>query len=230
MIGRSIGALLVVGSGLALVACGGKPRGYEVQGGAGNGGTGDPSGGTTPPGSYQPPPPTYDTPPPTYETPPPDYDTPSGAGSEACVQLCNSFVNRTCAGQVITAQMTAECPANCRTALAEQGPCGAQFGAQLACLFRTQFLQDILDAACTGEDIEIDEEDAAELLNLCGQQIQAYEDCSESIPDPEDPDPPGQVCDLEGDDCTGCPTTCDTCECSLGPTHETCLSICNPPV
>jgi hypothetical protein len=229
MIGRSIGALLVIGSGLALVACGGKAKG-TFAGGAGNGGTSDPSGGNTPPGGYQTPPPTYETPPPTYETPPPDYDNPGGAGSEACTQLCNSYLNRTCGGQIITADMLAECPAACRTALSEFDPCGAEYGALLSCMLRTELFQELLDAACAGEDIEVDDEDAAEFLTLCGQQFQAFEACSGGIDEEPNPDPPGQVCDPEGDACAGCIDNCDACECSLGPNATECDTICNPPV
>jgi hypothetical protein len=231
MIGRSIGALLVVGSGLALVACGGKPKGYQVQGGAGNGGLGDPSGGNTPPGGYQTPPPTYETPPPTYETPPPGYENPGGAGTEACTQICNAYVNRTCGGQVITAQMMAECPVECRALITESEPCGAEYGALLSCMFRTEFFQDLLDAACAGEEIELDEEDAEELLIECGQHFEAFEACSgPTEPNPEEPNPPGQRCDPEGDQCAGCIEACESCQCSLGAASEQCVTICNPPV
>jgi hypothetical protein len=225
MIVRSIGALLVVGSGLGFVACGGKP----TAGGFGPGTGDDPSGGNNPPGGYQTPPPTYQTPPPTYDTPPPDYDNPGG-GTEACTQLCNAFVNRTCGGQVITAADVAACPGECRTLITEFEPCGAQYGALLSCMFRTQFFRDLLDAACSGEEIEVDEEDAEELLAQCGQQAQAFEDCSGSSTPEPNPDPPGQVCDVEGDQCAGCVGSCAICECSEGPASPTCMSICNPPV
>jgi hypothetical protein len=223
MIGRSIGLLLVVGSGLALVACGGKAKGVGFSGGAGNGGTNDPTGGNTPPGGYQTPPPTYETPPPTYETPPPDYDNPGG-GTEACTQICNALVNRTCGGQVITAEAMAACPGECRTLITEYAPCGTQYGALLSCMFRTQFFQDLLDAACAGEEFEVDEADAEEFLAQCGQQLQAFEDCSGSISEP----PPGQVCNIEGDQCAGCIGSCEMCECTQGP--AACVDICNPPV
>jgi hypothetical protein len=223
MIGRSIGALFVVGSGLALAACGGKATagGFDPGGTGGSG-----SGSSNPTGGYQVPPPTYETPPPTYETPPPTYDNPGGAGAEACAQLCNAFVNRTCGGQVITAEAVAGCPAECRTLITEFEPCGTEYGALLSCMFRTQFFQDLLDAACAGNEIEVSEEDAEELLLQCGQQAQAFEACSGSIPD--DPDPPEEDCTPEGG-CVGCFDNCETCECTSGAGSEQCMLICDPP-
>lgn len=227
MIGRSLGLLLVLGSGLGLAACGAKSNAGGFQGGAGAPGTGggdNGSGSVAPPGGYQTPPPTYETPPPTFDTPPPTYDNPGGAGAEACAQLCNAFVNRTCAGQVITAEAVAECPGECRNLITEFEPCGTEYGALLSCMFRTQFFQDLLDAACAGEDIEVDEGDAEELLAQCGSQAQAFEDCSGGSVD----NPPGEDCTIDSQ-CTGCPDACAQCECSQGAGAEACLTICNPP-
>jgi hypothetical protein len=225
MIGRSIGVLFVVGSGLGLVACGGKATAGSFGGDPGTGDDG--SGSSNPPGGYQTPPPTYETPPPTYETPPPTYENPGGAGAEACTQLCNAFVNRTCGGQVITAEAMAACPGECRTLITEAEPCGAEYGGLLSCMFRSQFFQDLLDAACAGEEIEVSEEDAEELLALCGSQIQAFESCSGSV-GPQEPDPPTEDCTPQGG-CVGCLDACESCECSAGAGSETCMIICEPP-
>jgi hypothetical protein len=222
MIGRSIGALLVVGSALGLVACGGKAKGGPgFEGGAGMSGDEPP---LSPPGAHQTPPPTYETPPPTHETPPPTYEHPDGAGAEACTALCNAFVNATCGGQVITAEQMAECPGACQEGFAELDPCAAEFAAALTCMLRTSLFHDLIQAACSGEDIEPTDEDVEEVALQCGAQAEAFEACASSA----DLDPDGGGCNLENQ-CAQCPNTCAQCQCLYGPSDPECMLICNTP-
>jgi hypothetical protein len=222
MIGRSIGALLVVGSGLGLVACGGKAKGGPgFEGGAGMPGEQPP---LSPPGSHQTPPPTYETPPPTYEPPPPTYEHPDGASTEACTAVCNAFVNATCAGQIITAEDMAACPGECQTAFAEFEPCVAEFGAVLTCMLRTSFFQDLIDAACSGEDIEPTNEDLEEVALQCGALADAYNACAGTV----GPEPGEGGCNLDNQ-CVECPNACAQCQCLYGPSAEQCMVVCNPP-
>jgi hypothetical protein len=221
MIGRSIGALLVVGSAFGLVACGGKAKGPGFEGGAGMPGAQPP---LSPPGTHQTPPPTYETPPPTYETPPPAYENPDGAGAEACTAFCNAFVNTTCSGRVITEAQMAECPLACQAELGEFGPCAAAFGAVLTCMLRTGFFQTLINAACSGEDIEPTDEDLEEVALQCGAHAQAFDACADSAG--LDPGEGEGECNAE---CGECPDLCAQCECLFGPSDQQCMIECNPP-
>jgi hypothetical protein len=225
MIGRSLGVLFVVSSGFALVACGGKASGPGLGGAVGTGGSD--SGSDTPPGGYETPPPTYDTPPPTFDTPPPVYDDPSGGGANVCVQLCNTFANRTCQGQTITAQQLAECPGECETSLFPVGqPCAAEYAAVLSCILRSEFFQDLIDAACEGRELNTDEIDEEELIAQCGAAAEAWEACGGSVD--QNPEPGGPRCTPEGDACGDCPNVCRECECVWGQGAAECTADCPP--
>jgi hypothetical protein len=219
MIGRSIGALLVVGSALGLAACGGK-GGPGFEGGAGMPGEQPP---LSPPGPHQTPPPPYETPPPTYETPPPTYENPGGPGAEACTALCNAFLNHTCGGQLITAEAVAECPAECQAGFAEFGPCAAEFGTVLTCMLRTSFFQHLIDAACSGEGLEPSDEDLEEAAWQCAAQAEAYNACAGGV----DPDQGEGRCNLDNQ-CAECPNACAQCQCLFGPTDQQCMIDCPP--
>lgn len=200
MNGRSIALVLAVFGCPALVACGGKASGGASPAGA----TPEPG---DPPGVYDPPPPTYDPPPPTTDSPPPVYDPPGGSGGQACVQLCNFAAANTCQGVVPTPEEIAACPASCDQLLAAFAPCEDEYGAALSCVLSSPFFEDFFAAICSGEEPEFDEED---IPAACEAPLIALAECSETIGEPNPPDP---ECS-ERDQCLGCTELCDYCECT----------------
>jgi hypothetical protein len=113
----------------------------------------------------------------------------------------------------------AACPAECTVAFSEFGPCEDEFAAVLSCMLRSPEFDALFDRICAGE--EITDVEAEQLAAICQSQALAFAGCIDATP----PDTGGGSCTLE-DNCAGCDSSCDLCECSEGSGSTECDSLC----